>query len=326
MPPSPFRKVAVLVFDGAPLFETSVPLSVFGVDRTASGAPAFEVVAVAADGCAMHSTGGVQLTAGHRLASLEDADVLVVPSWRDPAEIPPRGVLEALAGAHERGATVVGLCLGAFVLAAAGLLDGRRAATHWMYAPMLAQMYPQVQVDPAVLFVDHGDVLTSAGTAAGIDACLHLVRTRHGARAAAAIARRMVVAPQRAGGQAQFIEQVVQDGQDGQDLSAVLAYALEHLDEDLGVADLAARAHLSRRSFDRRFRAVTGTSPRQWLLHQRVLSAQRLLEETDLPVDRVAAAVGFGSGVSLRPHFRRIVGVSPQGYRASFRPRDPAPA
>ncbi|MHB1801394.1 MAG: GlxA family transcriptional regulator [Actinomycetes bacterium] len=320
-----FTRVAVLMFDRAPLFETSVPLSVFGVDRATSGAPRFDVLAVAAHGSSIRTTGGIELTAPHGLEVLRGADVIVVPSWRDPAERPPQPVLDALADAHARGTTVVGLCLGAFVLAAAGLLDGRRAATHWFHAPALAQQYPLVRVDPTVLFVDHGDVLTSAGTAAGIDACLHLVRTAHGARAAAAIARRMVVAPQRAGGQAQFIDQVVLERHGTDQLSDVLDHALAHLADELDVDDLVVRARMSRRTFDRRFRLLTGTSPHQWLLHQRILAAQRLLEDTDLPVDAVATKVGFGTGVSLRPHFRRIVGVSPQAYRGAFRAPQPTP-
>jgi transcriptional regulator GlxA family with amidase domain len=209
-------------------------------------------------------------------------------------------------------------CSGAFVLGYAGLLDGRRAATHWMYAPLLAERHPTVTVDSSVLFVDEGDVLTSAGTAAGIDACLHLVRTAWGARAATAIARRMVVAPQRAGGQAQYIEMALPSG-DGALLGSLLADALQHLDGALDVSELARRAAMSRRSFDRRFRQVTGTSPQQWWLHQRVLRAQRLLEETDLGIEAIAREVGFGTAVSLRPHFRRIVGISPRAYRDRFR-------
>lgn len=316
-----FRRVAVLVFQGAPLFETSVPLSVFGVDRSSTGAPVFDCWAVAADAPPLVTTTGLRLTPERDLSSLDEAEVVVVPTWYDPDTRPSPEVLTAIRRAHSRGAVIVGLCLGAFVLAAAGLLDGRRAATHWLYAPRLAEQYREVDVDPAVLFVDEGDVLTSAGTAAGIDACLHLVRTAYGARAAAAIARRMVVAPQRAGGQSQFIEQPVPDGADAGSLTDVLEHAVRHLATELTVDDLAARAHMSRRTFDRRFREVTGTSPLRWLLHQRVLAAQRLLEDTDLPIDDVAAAVGMGTGVTLRPHFRRQVGVGPQAYRATFGPR-----
>jgi transcriptional regulator GlxA family with amidase domain len=213
----------------------------------------------------------------------------------------------------------VGLCLGAFVLAAAGLLDGRRSATHWFHAATLAAQYPNVRVDASALFVDEGDVVTSAGTAAGLDACLHVVRRFWGARAANAIARRMVVPPQRSGGQAQYVDEPVSEVHAKDDLALSMEYALEHLAEPLAIDALAARAHQSRRTFDRRFRAHTGVSPKQWLLHQRILRSQRLLENTDLSVDTVARQVGLANAVSLRPHFRRILGISPQSYRDSFR-------
>jgi transcriptional regulator GlxA family with amidase domain len=317
----PFATVAVLLFDRTPLFETSVPISVFGVDRAATGAPRFELRAVAAEGGPLTTTGGIGLQAPHGLRALAGAEVIVVPSWRDPEEEPPERVLAALRRAHARGTTVVGLCLGAFVLAAAGLLDGRRAATHWLYASKLAARHPHVAVDPSALFVDDGDIVTSAGTAAGIDACLHLVRTAHGARAANAIARRMVVPPQRAGGQAQYIEQPLPERVEHDAIGASLAHAVAHLDVTIDVDQLARHAHTSRRSFDRHVRALTGTSPHQWLLHQRILKAQRLLEDTDLSIDAIARQVGFSTAVSLRPHFRRLVGVSPHSYRTSFAAR-----
>ena len=311
--------VAVLMFDQAPMFEMAVPISVFGVDRTASGAPRFDLLAIAAEGGPIASTAGLTIDAPHGLDALDRAGIVVVPSWRDPLEEPPAPVLEALRRAHADGALVVGLCLGAFVLAAAGLLDGRQVATHWFHAPTLAAMYPGLTVDSSVLFVDDGDLVTSAGTAAGLDACLHVVRRLWGARAASTIARRMVVPPQRSGGQAQYIEQPVPEYRTADDLASSMAYALEHLAEPLGVDQLAEKAHLSRRTFDRRFRTHTGISPKQWLLHQRILSSQRLLEDTDLTIDTVAHQVGMANGVTLRPHFRRIVGVSPQRYRDSFR-------
>jgi transcriptional regulator GlxA family with amidase domain len=311
--------VAVLMFDGAPMFETSVPISVFGVERTEGGSPAFDLLPVAADDGPLASTGGVRFEAPYGLDALDRAGIVIVPSWRDPLETPPEPVLAAVRTAHDDGALVVGLCLGAFVLAAAGLLDGRRATTHWFHAATLAARYPGVRVDPSVLFVDDGDLITSAGTAAGIDACLHVVRRTWGARAASAIARRMVVPPQRSGGQAQYIDHPLPDRHDGDDLSEVMTYALEHLDARLDVTTLAERAHLSRRTFDRRFRAVTGVSPLRWLLHQRILHAQRLLEDTDLPIDAIARRVGLATAVSLRPHFHRVLGVSPQAYRDTFR-------
>ena len=310
--------VAVLLFDRAPIFEAAGPISVFGIDRSDTGAPRFELLVVAAEPGPLATTGALRLEAPHTLDALRRAGTVVVPTWRDPAERPPAPALQALRAAHADGATIAGLCLGAFVLAAAGLIDGRTAATHWLYAPTLAAAYPTVQVDPSVLYIDHGDVLTSAGTAAGIDACLHLIRRRHGARAATAVARRMVVPPHRAGGQAQYIQHPVPERASADPLIGVLDFALENLGGDLSVDRLAARAHLSRRTFDRRFRRLTGTSSTQWLLIQRVLRAQQLLETTDLPVDAVAVNVGFSSAVALRPHFRRLVGVPPQAYRAHF--------
>lgn len=311
--------VAVLMFDGAPMFETSVPVSVFGMDRTGSGAPKFTLLPVAAEEGPLTSTGGVQFHAPYGLAALDRAGIVIAPSWRDPLETPPQPALDAIRAAHADGALVVSLCVGAFVLAATGLLDGRRAATHWFHAPTLANRYPEVTVDPSALFIDEDDVITSAGCAAGLDACLHVVRRIWGTRAATAIARRMVVAPQRSGGQAQYIDQPLPETHGRDDLSEVMSYALEHLAEQLDVTKLARRAHLSRRTFDRRFRALTGISPLQWLLHQRVLHAQRLLEDTGLPIDAVARQVGLANAVSLRPHFHRLVGVSPQQYRDTFR-------
>jgi transcriptional regulator GlxA family with amidase domain len=307
------------MFDRCPLFEISVPLSVFGVDRRSTGAPAYEVLAIAADEGQLLSTGGVRVASNYGLGDLTGAGVVIVPTWRDPAERPPEPVLESLRLAHQEGALVVGLCLGAFVLAAAGLLDGRRAATHWMHAAGLAASYPEVTVDADVLYVDDGSVITSAGTAAGLDACLHIVRRQFGSAAATAIARRMVVPPHRSGGQAQYIQRAVSDPDGSSDLAGALLWAVAHLHEPLDVGTLARRAHLSRRTLDRRFRDELGTSPLAWVLHQRVLEAQRLLESTDLTVDAVAGRAGFSSGMALRPHFRRVVGVSPQDYRRTFR-------
>lgn len=262
------------------------------------------------------------MTAPYGLDALAEASVIVVPSWRLSPEDPPEPALDALRAAHADGATVAGLCRGAFVLAAAGLLDGRRAATHWLFAPALAAAYPKVTVDASVLFVDDGDLITSAGTAAGIDACLHLVRTRFGAQVAGSIARRMVVPPQRSGGQAQYIEHPLPESDIDDPLGEILGYAMRHLDDPgLDVNALAARAFMSRRSFDRRFRELTGTSPLQWLLTQRIMQAQRLLETTDLSIDTVARHVGFSNGVALRPHFRRMLGIAPQTYRDTFHAR-----
>ena len=311
--------IAVLMFSGVPMFETSVPISVFGMDRTNSGAPKFTLLTVAAEDGPLHSTAGIQIRAPYVLDDLGDAGIVVIPSWRGPQEPVPERCLEAIRAAHADGAVVVGLCMGAFVLAATGLLDGRPAATHWLHAAALAARYPKIRVDPGVLFVDDGDVITSAGTAASLDACIHIVARFWGVKAATAIADRMAVSPQRSGAQAQIIAGSAETGNDGNDLSEIMDYVVRNLDEKLDVDKLAALLNLSRRTFDRRFRAATGLSPIQWVLHQRVLRARWLLEETDLTVDAIARQVGLSNAVSLRPFFRRAVGVSPQAYRASFR-------
>lgn len=313
--------IGVLFGDGAPMLEIAVPPRVFGVDLSERGFPRFEVLAVAERPGPVTTSAGIQVHAPHPLEALGRAGMVIVPGWRDPAGEPPAPrILEALRAAHAEGATVAGLCLGAFVLAEAGLLDGRRATTHWRHTARLAAGHPAVTVVDDVLYVDEGPIVTSAGSAAGIDACLYLLRREHGAAAANAVARALVVAPQRAGGQAQFIEHPVPDQNVGDSISDAIEDALAHLaDPTLDVDRLAATARMSRRTFDRRFREATGCSPLQWLLIQRVLRAQHLLETTDLDIDAVARRSGFSDGVALRPHFRRVVGVPPQTYRAGFR-------
>jgi transcriptional regulator GlxA family with amidase domain len=232
-------------------------------------------------------------------------------------------MLDALRAAHARGARLLSLCTGVFMIAAAGLLDGRRASTHWRHTDELASRYPNVKIDPRVLYVDDGDILTSAGTAAGVDLCLHVVRLDHGAEVANGVARRMVVPPHRDGGQAQFVDAPVAPAcEEGEALSSVLGWMLEHLDMPMSVDTLAERAVMSPRTFARRFRAVTGTTPHQWLLAQRVLLAQRLLETTDEAVELLADRAGFGSAAALRLHFQRSVGTAPLAYRRTFRAAD----
>ena len=313
--------VAVLLFSGAPIFESSIPLSVFGVDRQDAGVPRYRLLVCAGEEGPLATTGGLTMTAPYGLESLGRAGTVVVPAWRSAAQLPPPEALEALRKAHREGARIIGLCTGAFVLAAAGLLDGRAATTHWMYAPTLAKRYPQIQVDPRELFIDDGDVLTSAGTAAGIDLCLHVVRSDHGAEAAAALARRLVVPARRSGGQAQYIDRSLPEEIGNDPLAEVVTWALDNLSKQFDVETLAARAYMSRRTFDRRFRSLTGSAPLQWLISQRVLQAQRLLESTDVSVDEVARRCGFRSPVALRGHFRRQLGVSPAVYRTAFRSR-----
>ena len=232
-------------------------------------------------------------------------------------------LLDALRAAHRRGARVMSFCTGAFELAEAGLLDGRRATTHWAHAEEFAERFPAVNLDPGVLYVDEGSVLTSAGTAAGIDLCLYVVRKDHGADVANGLARRMVVPPHRDGGQAQYVDDPVPDGPGADLFGETIAWLQAHLSEPITVEDLARRSAMSPRTFARRFRATAGTTPMQWVLRQRVLLAQRLLETTDEPVDRVAELAGFGSPAALRQHFHRLVRTSPTAYRRAFRQEEP---
>ncbi|MFF8912060.1 helix-turn-helix domain-containing protein [Streptomyces sp. NPDC015032] len=315
--------VAVLLFSGGPIFESSIPLSVFGIDRQDAGVPRYRLLVCGGEEGPLRTTGGLEFTTPYGLEAISRAGTVVVPAWRSITSPPPAEALDALRRAHEEGARIVGLCTGAFVLAAAGLLDSRPATTHWMYAPTLAKRYPSVHVDPRELFVDDGDVLTSAGTAAGIDLCLHIVRTDHGTEAAGALARRLVVPSRRSGGQERYLDRSLPEEIGSDPLAEVVAWALEHLHEQFDVETLAARAYMSRRTFDRRFRSLTGSAPLQWLITQRVLQAQRLLETSEYSVDEVAGRCGFRSPVALRGHFRRQLGSSPAAYRAAYRARRP---
>jgi transcriptional regulator GlxA family with amidase domain len=305
--------VAVLALADVVAFDLSTPAQVFG---NQPGRYAFTACGARAGSVA--TTTGFAVDVPRGLDALAQADTVLVPGLRPVHWPPPAPVLEALRAAHARGARVASICTGAFVLAHAGLLDGRRATTHWAHAQRLAELYPAVAVDPGVLYVDEGDVLTSAGVAAGIDLCLHLVRRDHGAEVANAAARQIVVAPHRDGGQAQFVEAPLPPvGERG--LAATRAWAVQRLREPLTVASMARHAACSERTFARRFRAETGTTPLQWLLRQRVLHARRLLEATDLPVEDVAGQAGFGTAASLRSHFRRATATTPLAYRRSFR-------
>jgi transcriptional regulator GlxA family with amidase domain len=306
-------KVVALVFPGVVAFDLATPAQVFG-HRAERRRYSFRV-ATPAPGEVPTST-AFSIVAAHGLDALHDADTVVVPGHLDVDRAWPAEALAALRAFEGR---VVSICTGAFVLAAAGLLDGRRATTHWYDAPRLAEMYPAVDVDAKVLYVDEGRILTSAGVAAGIDLCLHLVRRDHGAHVANAVARRIVVAPHRSGGQAQFVEGPPPREEEPPAIAPTLDWALERLGEPLTVAALARHALMSERSFARRFRAETGTTPLRWLIDQRVALARRLLERTDLPVEAVAAEAGFGTAVSLRDHFARAVNTTPTAYRRAFR-------
>ncbi|BEP66053.1 MULTISPECIES: GlxA family transcriptional regulator [unclassified Variovorax] len=318
MRPSAVETIAVVAFDGISPFHLSVPCMVFGEDRTDTGAPRFRVQVCAPEPGPLATNAGFTLVVPHGLEAIRRAQIVVVPSWRDDGRPAPPALIRALQAAHRRGATVVGLCLGAFVLAEAGLLDGRPATTHWHLAAAFAKQYPQVVLQPEVLYVDDGDVLTSAGTAAGIDCCLHLLRVRYGADTANRAARRMVVAPHRQGGQAQYIQQPVPAAAERDRLTPLLEWLGRHLQVPHELDDLARRALMSRRTFTRRFRESTGTTVGQWLQNQRLALAQRLLETTNRSVERVAADAGFGSAVLLRKHFATAFKVSPTVYRRQF--------
>jgi transcriptional regulator GlxA family with amidase domain len=313
--------VAVVAFDRISPFHLSVPCVVFGEAHFAT--PEFEVRVCAAETTHLATTAGFGLAVDFGFEAIDAADIVVVPSWRDAHERPPETLLDRLVAAHGRGAQVVGLCLGAFVLAHAGLLDGRRATTHWAFVTEFAHQFPHLTLEPDVLYVDEGDVLTSAGTAAGLDCCLHLVRQRCGVEVANRVARRLVVAPHRAGGQSQFIEQPLPQIDECR-----LGFLLDTVRADLTTPhtldSLAAQAGQSRRTFSRHFRRHTGTTVTQWLLSERLALAQQLLQSTSAPVDAVAAQAGFGSPESLRLHFRRQVGLSPSAWRHAFggRPGD----
>jgi transcriptional regulator GlxA family with amidase domain len=267
----------------------------------------------------LSTTAGFSIAATHGLKALDDAHTIIVPSWRDPDEAPPAELLEALRRAHARGAQLVGLCLGAFVLAAAGILDGRTATTHWAWAGDFARRFPRVRLDPDVLYIDDGDVLTSAGTAAGLDCCLHVLRGLCGAQAANYVARRLVVSPHRQGGQAQYIEQPVPPNLRGDRLSGLLEWVAGNLDMPHTLDSLAERALMSRRTFTRRFRLATGATVGAWLLAQRLARAQQLLESSDQSVEAIAASAGFGSTASLRQHFQEAFRTSPSAWRREFR-------
>ncbi len=312
------KTIAVVAFGHISPFHLSVPCLVF--ERHADPQlPRFELRVCATEAGKLRTQAGFLIEAAYGLEGLEGADAVIVPSWRDPAERPPAALLDALRAAHAGGAQIVGLCLGTYVLAEAGLLDGRPAATHWACAGDFAQRYPRVRLQEDVLYVDDGELLTSAGTAAGIDCCLHLLRKHHGAEVANRIARRLVVAPHRQGGQAQYIEQPLPAAGQDDRLAEVLAWALEHLQRPHSLDALAAHALMSRRTFTRRFRQATGTTVGQWLCHQRLARTQVLLETTDLPLETIAGETGFGTTASLRQRFGAAFRTSPTAYRRQFR-------
>lgn len=316
------HRVAVLLLDRPAMFELSVAIEVWGNDRTALGVPYSEVRLCSNVGPVLQVAVGCEITVRHGLEALDWADTIVIPNGdlTTPAVDYDPEMADALRCAHQRGARIVSFCSGAFVLAATGLLDGCTATTHWAYAKQFRARYPGIDLREGVLYTCGDGMYTSAGTAAAIDLCLHLVREDWGAEVANTIARRMVVPPHRDGGQAQFVEQPVAASADVEgDLRAVLQWVEGHLDRQLTVDELARRAAMTPRTFARRFKAATGTTPLQWILNQRVAAAQRMLETSTASVDAIAAQIGFGSAAALRQHFTRVVGSTPSAYRAAFR-------
>lgn len=309
------HRVVAVVLEDVRFLDLAAPAHFFGH----LGPPRYDFALAAVQPGAVRGSSGFEIAVEHGVGAIERADTVVVPGYGPTDEAPAEALLDALRTASANGARMMSICTGAFALAHAGLLDGRRAATHWADAAALAAGFPAVEVDPNVLFVDEGDVLTSAGVAAGLDLCLHVVRSDHGAEVASEFARRTVIAPHRDGGQAQFIDLPLPPSIDqGADLAGTRTWALEHLHEPLDVATLSGHALVSPRTFARRFRAETGTTPHKWLLHQRVLQARRLLERSDTPVEEIATRCGFGSAASLRTHFKSQTGTSPIAYRRAF--------
>lgn len=312
------RTVSALVLDGLAVFEFGVICEVFGIDRSADGVPNFDFKVCGPEpGLPVRTSVGATITPGHGLDDLVGADLVAIPAIASQAGSYLPEALDAIRRAAESGSIILTVCSGAFVAGAAGLLDGRPCTTHWMHADELASMYPTAKVDRNVLFVDDGNLITSAGTAAGIDACLHLVRRELGSEVTNKIARRMVVPPQRDGGQRQYIDQPI-PAKCSERFAPHLDWILANLDKPHTVTTLSRRAHMSGRTFARRFVEETGRTPMQWVTDQRVLFARRMLEESNLDIDQIAERSGFGTATLLRHHFRRIIGVTPSDYRRRF--------
>ncbi|MFU8852850.1 helix-turn-helix domain-containing protein [Micromonospora sp. SL1-18] len=312
--------VAVLAYAGAGSFDYVTVNEIFGVDYSDRFGSWYRTRTCGLVPGPVDLDGGVTVQAPHGLDEAERADLLIVPGWTKEREVPPQALLTTLRRAYRRGARIMSICTGAFVLGHAGLLDKRRVTTHWAQAPLLASLFPAAAVDPRALFIDDGRILTAAGMSAGIDLALHVVRGDFGADAAAALARRLVLAGYRSGGQAQFVDTPL-NPDPGDPLPDLLDWLRQHLAQRWSLHSLAARVHMSPRTLARRFQRLTGMSPHQWLARERILAAQRLLETGDESVEQIAARTGIGSASNLRYSFRRELGISPQAYRARFRSR-----
>jgi transcriptional regulator GlxA family with amidase domain len=313
------HRIAVIAFPGISPFHLSVPSLVFGNAALRDHGSPYQVNICAQQPGSLPTQAGYDITVRHGLDATASADTVVMPSW-DLERNPSSALVNALKAAHTRGARIIGLCLGAFPLAAAGLVDGRSVATHWSAAETLHERYPAVDVTADVLWADHGDVVTSAGVAAALDCCLHIVRQDLGAIAATDVARRLVLAPHRDGGQAQFIPTPIAATATADPISTAMIWALARLSQRLDLDTWAREAAMSRRTFTRQFREHTGTSPQQWLLHQRLLRAKLLLESTTDTIEHVATAVGFATSASLRQHFAMHYGTTPARHRFTFSP------
>lgn len=314
-------KVAIYAFSGVTMFHLSVPQMVFD-EVSRLGIAEWSSVLFSDRAGSIRTAEGYLIGGVHSLAAIADADIVVMPSWVDDGRVPSPALRKAIIAAHSDGTVVAGLCLGAIAVADLGLLSGRSAVTHWHSLDALTEKHPEISIETDVLYIDHGDVLTSAGTASGIDACLHVIRQRLGAEAANRVARSLVVAPHREGGQAQYIERPVAVRLADDPIARASTWALAHLDEDLTIDALARAAHMSRRSFVRSFRSSTGSTPAAWVRSRRLDEARRLLEVTDLSIDQIAATCGFGSPVTLRQNFMSAFGSTPSGYRRRFDARN----
>lgn len=315
--------VAILAYDGMTGFESGLAAEIFGMaelaGRFSAGlTPTGYAVKLCSEQPEVRMLGGAVVRTSYGLQDLAGADTVLIPSVRDVDRRPSEELIDAIRAADDRGARLVSICSGAFALAAAGVLDGGRATTHWIYADLLAQQYPGIDVDPAPLYVDNGRVLTSAGCAAGLDLCLHIVRSDHGMRIANDVARRLVIAPHRAGGQAQYIDTPVPEPTADGRIAAGMAWAMEHLDRPITLDELAAQSAMSRRSYLRQFAKATGTTPIKWLIEQRIQAGLALLESSDLPIEQISARVGFESPVTFRHHFVKQLHTTPSDYRSCF--------
>ena len=312
------RRVAALAYDELGTFEFGIVVELFGLPRSGLGVPWYQFEVCSVERGPIRAAGGIRVEVRRGLRAFEEAGTIVIPGWKRVDEPPPPALIRALRRAHAEGARLVSICSGVFLLAETGLLDGKRVTAHWRHADRLMARYPHLHVEPDVLYVDEGSILTSAGSAAGIDLGLHIIRLDYGAEIANEIARRLVMPPHRDGGQAQYVRDSGRSPLAG-GLAPVLAWAQSHLAQPLSVEDLAKDAAMSPRSFARKFREQTGTTPHQWLTHQRLFAAQRRLETTEETIERIADAVGLQTAVTLRQHFSRALGTTPTAYRRRFR-------